>query len=29
VNGFTKKAIEMKSTLEDPICKLLANFSRK
>lgn len=28
-NGFTKKAVEMKSSLEDPICKLLANFSRK
>jgi D-alanyl-D-alanine carboxypeptidase len=27
--GFTKKAKEMKATLEDPLCKLLANYSRK
>jgi D-alanyl-D-alanine carboxypeptidase/D-alanyl-D-alanine-endopeptidase (penicillin-binding protein 4) len=29
VNGFTKKASEMKSSFEDPLCKLLVNFSRK
>lgn len=29
INGFTEKTSEIKSVIEDPICKVLANYTRK